>query len=64
MEELNLDILKDKRVRFISMEEALKDAVPFDVPAEVLSGEKKIIISDLYEVPGDDTILGFKYHIE
>lgn len=48
-EGLNLNILKSKKSRIISSEEALKDIIPIEWSDEVLEGKEKVIIGDITE---------------
>lgn len=46
-EGINLDILKSKKSRIISSEEALKDVVPIEWSDEVLEGKEKVVIGNI-----------------
>ncbi|MEE0883721.1 MAG: hypothetical protein U0L59_00645 [Faecalimonas sp.] len=42
---LNLEKLQSRITKVITTEEALKDVVPMEWPAEVMSGKQKVIIT-------------------
>lgn len=39
---LDMDLIRSKKTKYISSEEALKDVVPIEWTDEVLSGKKKV----------------------
>ena len=45
IQRLDLEKLKGRITKAISLEEALKDVEPMEWPEEVLSGKKKVIIT-------------------
>lgn len=53
MAKLDLDKVRKRTVKTISTEEALKDIAPMEWPEEVLSGEKKVVVSNMDLVQGD-----------
>lgn len=42
---INLDILKNKKVKVVSAKEALKDIIPIDWNEKVKNGKEKVVIS-------------------
>jgi hypothetical protein len=40
------ELLKNKKTKIVSSEEALKDIIPVDWSEDVLSGKKKVIIKE------------------
>lgn len=47
MKSLDMNIIKNKKRKTISMEEALKDTIPIKWSDEILNGDKKIIVNAL-----------------
>ena len=45
IQRLDMEKLKSRITKAISLEEALKDVEPMEWPEEVLSGKKKVIIT-------------------
>lgn len=45
IQRLDMEKLKSRITKTISLEEALKDVEPMEWPEEVLSGKKKVIIT-------------------
>lgn len=44
MDGLDLKKLEEKKSRFVSMEEALKDVIPIDWGEDVLNGKVKVVV--------------------
>lgn len=45
MEKLNIETIKNRIVKTVSTEEALKDIVPIEYPSDIIDGKGKVVIT-------------------
>lgn len=45
MEKLNIEAVKNRIVRTVSTEEALKDVVPMEYHSNIIDGKEKVVIT-------------------